>query len=342
MKKLFIIGAYPNTKKKEDVLKKQILSLNHLDYDIMIVSHYPVSEEIQLMVDFYLYDKNQKLTPQFKDNDNNEGKSYSPYYWIAQDFCYIKIFNQRHALPICQNMFNSFKFSEIQKYDFVFFLENDNIFKEDDSLKFDLLLNDMILNNKKCIFFKTSTATQGDFEFRDGVTSLYETQLFGVTPQYFNEIFKLPINEKEWFEFEMGYTLEESFFIKLNMFEENFLIVPDYSFNFFKDSEINLFRIESFLLEVLYNTSNPLAPILYCQNNSYFNESKKIVINNNGIINNVEVHPSHWYINELSLDGSELIITVFDEDNTVDFIKKIHLTDVNLPQIKENGIIIFN
>lgn len=338
MKKLFVIGAYPNSKKKEDILKKEILSLKHLDYDIMIVSHYPVSKEIQLMVDYYLYDKNQNLTPQKYSN----GVMASPYYWSAQPSFYIKVYNQRHALPICQNMFNSFKFSEILKYDFVFFLENDNIFSEEDSLKFDILLDDMISNNKKCVFFKTPTNTQGDFEYREGINTLYETQLFGITPQYFNEIFKLPTNEKEWIEYEMGYTLEESFFLKLNMFEDNFLIISEFSYNFFKDSQINIFRVESFILETLYNINNPLEPILYCQNNSYFNESKKILVEINGVTEITELFPSHWFYKSLSLDGSELIITVFNEDGSVDFIKKVRLIEDNLEQIKEKGVILFH
>jgi hypothetical protein len=337
MKKLFVIGAYPNSKKKEDILKKEILSLKHLDYDIMIVSHYPVSEEIQLMVDFYLYDKHQILTPQQHSN----GTMTSPYYWVGQPSFYLKVFNQRHALPICQNMFNSFKFSEIQKYDFVFFLENDNIFSKDDSLKFDKLLKDMILNNKKCIFFKTSTHGQDSFEYREGITNLYETQLFGITPQYFNEIFKLPTNEKEWFDYEMGFTLEESFYSKLKTYEDNFLIISDYSYKFFDESDINIFRVESLILEVLYNESNPSSPILYCENNSHSNEIKKILIEIGGDIENNELLPSHWFYKPLSLDGSELIITVFDEDGSVDFIKKVHLIEDNLEQIKEKGIILF-
>jgi hypothetical protein len=337
MRKLFVIGAYPNSKKKEDVLKKEILSLKHLDYDIMVVTHYPIPEEIQLMVDYYLYDKHQTLTPQFID-----GQAYSPYRWAAQPLFYAKVFNQRQALPICQNMVNSFNFSEILKYDFVFFLENDNIFNKGDSLKFDTLLNEMVLNNKKCVFFKTPSPLSDNFEFREGVESFYETQIFGITPKYFNEIFKLPTNEKEWVEFGMGYTLEESFFIKLNMYENNFLIVSDYSFNFFKDSEINLFRAESFILDVLYNETNPSSPILYCENNSYFNELKKFSIDINGVIENNEILPSHWFYKPLSLDGSELTITVFDEDGNTDFIKTVHLVEDNLEQIKEKGIIIFN
>ena len=89
------------------------------------------------------------------------------------------------------------------------------------------------------------------------------------------------------------------------------------------------------------NALQPL-PILYCENNSNCNETKKISIDTNGVIENNELLPSHWFYKELSLDGSELIITVFDEDGGVDFIKKIHLIEDNLEQIKEKGLIKIN
>jgi hypothetical protein len=95
------------------------------------------------------------------------------------------------------------------------------------------------------------------------------------------------------------------------------------------------------ILEVLYNESNPSSPILYCENNSHSNEIKKILIEIGGDIENNELLPSHWFYKPLSLDGSELIITVFDEDGSVDFIKKVHLIEDNLEQIKEKGIILF-
>jgi hypothetical protein len=53
---------------------------------------------------------------------------------------------------------------------------------------------------------------------------VYETQLFGITPNYFNEIFKLPRTPEEWMLYNMGFTLELAFYEKLVSYEDNFLI----------------------------------------------------------------------------------------------------------------------
>ena len=194
MKVLIVIGAYPNTTKKEEVLKQEIESLKSLGFDFMIVSHYPVSVELQDMVDYYIYDKNQTLTP----------KDRSPYYWFNSHNFHIKVFNSRHSLPICQNMFNSFKFSEIKNYDFVFFVENDNIFTPNDVNKFNTLLTERVSENKQCIFFKPES-------FRQDNSYVYETQLFGISPKYLNEKFVIPTTENEWYETSMSHTLELAF-----------------------------------------------------------------------------------------------------------------------------------
>lgn len=57
-----IIGTYPNTSKRTQLTIDCIRSLKPLNRKIILVSHYPVSEEIQKMVDYYLFDKENPLT----------------------------------------------------------------------------------------------------------------------------------------------------------------------------------------------------------------------------------------------------------------------------------------
>lgn len=57
-----IIGTYPNTSKRTQLTIDCIRSLKPLNRKIILVSHYPVSEEIQKMVDYYLFDKDNPLT----------------------------------------------------------------------------------------------------------------------------------------------------------------------------------------------------------------------------------------------------------------------------------------
>ena len=325
MKVLIVIGAYPNTTKKEEVLKQEIESLKSLGFDFMIVSHYPVSVELQDMVDYYIYDKNQTLTP----------KDRSPYYWFNTESFHIKVFNSRHSLPICQNMFNSFKFSEIKNYDFVFFVENDNIFTPNDVNKFNTLLNEMVSENKQCIFFKPES-------FRQDNSYVYETQLFGISPKYLNEKFVIPTTENEWYETSMSHTLELSFYNKLKHLEDDFLIIDVHSSEYFNESQINIFRVESFIFELLYNIHNPSYPVLYCHNNTLKDEVKKILVEFNGeVIEDRLMLPSHWFYREFTL-GNTLKLTVFDIDGSIDYIKTYELTEENLEKIKDKGIIEIN
>ena len=53
MKKLFIVGSYPSTKKQKEQLVKCINSLKPLGWDILLVTHYPVPIEMQSMVDYF-------------------------------------------------------------------------------------------------------------------------------------------------------------------------------------------------------------------------------------------------------------------------------------------------
>ena len=325
MKVLIVIGAYPNTTKKEEVLKQEIESLKSLGFDFMIVSHYPVSVELQDMVDYYIYDKNQTLTP----------KDRSPYYWFNSHNFHIKVFNSRHSLPICQNMFNSFKFSEIKNYDFVFFVENDNIFTPNDVNKFRTLLNEMVSENKQCIFFKPES-------FRQDNSYVYETQLFGISPKYLNEKFVIPTTENEWYETSMSHTLELAFYNKLQHLEDDFLIIDVHSSEYFSESQINIFRVESFIFELLYNVHNPSYPVLYCHNNTLKDEVKKILVEFNGeVIEDRLMLPSHWFYREFTL-GNTLKLTVFDIDGSIDYIKTYELTEENLEKIKDKGIIEIN
>jgi hypothetical protein len=324
MKTLIVIGAYPNTPKKEEVLINEVESLSGLGFDIMIVSHFPISTEIQNMVDYYIYDKNQTLTP----------LDVSPYYWFKTDNFFIRVNNSRHALPICQNMFNAFKFSDIKKYDFVYFIENDNLFSVNDSNKLKNLIDEMEESGKKCIFFKPEG-------YKDNGSYVYETQLFGITPSFFNSILTLPITENDWYEHQMPNTLELAFYNKLQNHENEFLIINQHSSEYFKDSEINIFRVENFILEVLYNINDPLTPILYCYSEvrNRYNYNVVISINDN-VIEDRFTLPTQWFYIPLSLNGDKLNIKVY-YDNKLESEKTMSLNDNILNSLKERGSIEF-
>jgi len=326
MKTLIVIGAYPNTPKKEKVLIDEIESLRGLGYDFMLVSHYPVSTEIQKMVDHYIYEKNQTLTPLDK----------TTYYWFQTDSFMVRVNNSRHALPICQNMFNAFKLSEIKDYDFVFFVENDNQFSTNDSLKLKSLINEMVSQNKQCIFFKPNN-------YSDNGSFVYETQMFGITPKYFNQIFKIPTTEDEYFDHsEYPISLELGFYQSLNKYESDFLIIDQHSYEYFSESSINIFRVEELIVELVRNNKDANLPVLFCHMNKEPLFNHKIIIKlNNEPIEELNLFFGFWFFRSYGINNDLLTIEIY-KDGILDEIKSYHLNEEINDYINKNGIIEFN
>ena len=74
---IYIISTYPNTNIKYETTKKCIESLKQDDRKIMISSHMPLSEELQDMVDYYIYDE---FNPLIKHT------LYNNYWYETNDF----------------------------------------------------------------------------------------------------------------------------------------------------------------------------------------------------------------------------------------------------------------
>jgi len=58
---LIAILCHCNTPQKEHLLKHNINVLKEQEFDVLVVSHIPVSSEIQDMVDYFIYDKSNPL-----------------------------------------------------------------------------------------------------------------------------------------------------------------------------------------------------------------------------------------------------------------------------------------
>jgi glycosyltransferase involved in cell wall biosynthesis len=99
-----ILGTYPNIKDRAQWTKDTITSLKPLGRKIILLSHYPVDQEIQRMVDYYIYDKHNPLT---------HHSYYTRFYNDRPDyFAEININglkNSNQSLTVLTNMFNGAK-----------------------------------------------------------------------------------------------------------------------------------------------------------------------------------------------------------------------------------------
>ena len=99
-----ILGTYPNIKDRVQWTKDTILSLKPLGRKIILVSHYPVDQEIQRMVDYYIYDKHNPLT-----HHSYYTRFYhdTPEYFAEININGLKDSNQ--SLTVLTNIFNGAK-----------------------------------------------------------------------------------------------------------------------------------------------------------------------------------------------------------------------------------------
>lgn len=63
MKEAVLLGSYTNTIEKQHSLVKHILEWKQFNLPIILGTHYPVSEYIQNLVDYYIFDREQHLDP---------------------------------------------------------------------------------------------------------------------------------------------------------------------------------------------------------------------------------------------------------------------------------------
>ena len=122
-----ILGTYPNIKDRVQWTKDTINSLKPLGRKIILLSHYPVDQDIQKMVDYYIYDAHNPLT---------HHSYYTRFYNDRQDyFAEININglkDSNQSLTVLTNIFNGAKAAKELGFKRFFYTTYDVILNEKD------------------------------------------------------------------------------------------------------------------------------------------------------------------------------------------------------------------
>jgi hypothetical protein len=325
MKNLIILDTYPNTLRNEEILIECINSYRELDSDILLVSHFPISKEVQEMVDFVIYDKNNEFLP----------AKYTPHWWCEVHNYRIDVYNGGHSLPICRNMMSSISFAKSMRYNTFIFSESDVILNGNDLKLLSGMVTDMYETGKEMLFFKPE-------DYRDCGSYVYETLLFAGRPEFFLDVFEPPLDLKQWSERSMGYSLELTFYEKFNHLEEVFEIVNSHSSVLFKDSKVNVSRYGLFTCEFIENTIVPSEPVLFIMNGLVEKDIQYIDIYQNGsLIQSLELTKDvFWYRNFTFNDDQISIFGYNDIDKKYLFLHKEYTLNESFKQIlPEKGTI---
>lgn len=120
---VFVIDSWPDNQSKENDLVNLIKKLKTYHIDIVLVGHYPIKSEIQKMVDYYIYDKNNDILT-YDDFDKYDVASGR---WTS--YPHMNIINKNtfhHDYAIWITMRNAFNFCNYLGKKKIHFLEYDN------------------------------------------------------------------------------------------------------------------------------------------------------------------------------------------------------------------------
>lgn len=178
---LVVIGTYPDTKAREDLTVECIESAKKLGRPIMLVSHYPVSKEVQEMVDYYIYDKHNPLTHHsYYNRFTRSQEDYSVEMRIEG--------NSNQSLTVLTNLINAGKAAKGLGYTKMFYVTFDHVISPFDYSTIDTYFGKLSGEWKAVLAtlntpFGKGVQTNGMFFKTDFVTTLLDDVR---TPEEYN------------------------------------------------------------------------------------------------------------------------------------------------------------
>jgi hypothetical protein len=311
-KDIIIIGTYPDHPKKMDMLRECIERVRPLGYDILVVSHYPIPTDIQEMVDYVIYDK------------ENTQMLYScpEYSFVTNEFTLRKLSNEGgHALSVVKNINNGVNYVNYLNYEFFFYIECDNLFGPEDLLKIEILKNSMFLELKKMLLFNPPIEKDS-----------YETLVFGGIPSYYCDKVHLPITEHDFKGEKVS--LERFFNYTHHQNDSSYYIINSSSQEYFPNSEINK-EYTKFIVWVVGSNNNSKL-YLFIRNLPENPNSIEVTINSKPP---KEIGGGGWYLVDVHL-GEPIIVKVVCDG--VETIKEFGMTEDDKFNYFKKGFIKFN
>jgi glycosyltransferase involved in cell wall biosynthesis len=180
---VIIISTYPDTQARKQLTKECIESFKKTGRKILLVSHYPVTEEIQKLVDYYFFDINNVM---IHHSFYNRFFNYTDDYNVEINISALAKSNQSFAAYV--NLYNGFKLAQQLGFTKVLFVV------------YDVVLHEADLDAVENIFKKIS-----DPDWHAYLTRIHtdvgmgiETTAMGFKIDYFLKTFPYIINPNEF------------------------------------------------------------------------------------------------------------------------------------------------
>lgn len=328
MKTLIVIDTYPSSDKKYQELIDCIDSLKPTGLDILVTSHYPVGQDVQQKINYYIYDINNLLIPSFVR------------YWYCNEIFYMENWFPYHGPAISLSWYNSFNFAKLHEYKFLVYISSDCIFSPEDSQKITELIEFCSINQKKGFVFNPQDWFVIPCDNPESGCFHWETLMFGFSvedflshfspPKTMEEYKNLPCHEK---------SLETIFYNKLQPLREEIHVIPQWSSQYFPHSKINLSNKNNIIWDFIYNNQNPDRPVFFILSHGEY--TIKLYFDDNLIFEKY-FYPDQWYHQDLSLSNSYARLELWEKGEFLS--QKIFHLDQSLPEklLETKSFIKFN
>jgi len=317
MKNVFIISCYVNTEEKKKVLINYINKIKKMsEYDILLVSHIPMSEDIVKLVNYFIYDSDNFLLPIEK----------TPITWIVYNNLKINILSCRHGYAFIKNVHNALTFAKSLGYNNFIFSDYDNILGDEDINKIENIPNLLNENNKKVFVFK-------DYNVSTPRGYSYESKFFAGDLNYFIDNVPLPNSYDQWVNkdpYKSSTNVVEDILVSLlNKFEDKLYLIEDKVNDYFSNSKFDVFHHYDYKYSVIYNLNDKSKPIFFCITPSDGNF--ELLLNDVSVLN-ITCDKGYWLLHYLDIDeqdtelifkrNGETIIKRSFNINTIEDIKQ--------------------
>jgi hypothetical protein len=326
---IIVIGTYPNTKERYKLTVDCIDSLKKTGRKLLLVSHYPISQEIQNMVDFYVFDKSNPLIPH---SYYNKFYNYSDQYDVEININGLKNTNQ--SLTVLTNMFNGFKTAKGLGFKRVLYMTYDVVLNQGDLKKVNEIFNNLHKFNAHLCYNKTP--------FGNGI----ETTSMGMDVDYFLNTFE-NIRTPEQYELSRlkfnCHNFLEDYFINA-MDKDNILIEDNDQHTILPNSGLGV-SSNSEYYSVIPITDRKDEYMLYFYTYNIDNRKIDVTIKEQGqVIYNEKftISTNREFKKDIKYNGKliEIDLVFYDEENQYK-IEKIVMYDGNISDFANNGFFKF-
>lgn len=324
-----VISTHPNYKIVEETTIKAVQQIQKAGYKVILTSHYPVSQELQSLVDYCVYDKNN---PSLIHNFYANWSMVNQYHDIRVHLpsCGANLY---HGLGVALNYYNGISLANKLGYKNVFAFNYDVVILEKDFNKLEFVKN--ILKTKKGFFFYDK-ALEGDTiktVFHAIDTDFYLDHFEYFTPASYEKFVKEKniSNGLEQFYYNRVLDNKKDLYIDTNNNEESF----------FANSEINMFSMCEYL-SVLPMTNNNKFVCLSSFNNKIDKKYNRISVYKNDVLirnEEKEINTKGWWHIEVDFESNnvyKVVNALYDSENK-NLVKETTHTFSSLEELKNNG-----